>query len=411
MKYSFKKWLKKKTSYYKPILFFLYHLLFFCIGGILYVTLDHVTFLSNSFKETAISDVDFSDLYYQNQKTSHINDSIIIINSGSIEKIPGYGRRIDMLHLMRKLTDSCSPKKIGIDLEYTDSMNKETDNALNELFKNDKFVLAKSKQNTSILKGVTTGNVNFPQQENHAVRNYYFSNKVDDTTSLNSFANVCLNKKLDISTAGREFYLKYYCKGKGYYNILDKQNEEETAFAFPAIEARDILNNFSAADFKKFFDHKIVLVGHLGEGNMHNPDDIGDKHKTPTDFQFVFKTKIMPGVVIHANAIRQLQLDDQIMDFDWISYIILSYFLTFIFLIIFSQIKRLKNYYIRFVVDFLFATLSIVFIHFVVFNELSKSIHINSFYIGLILLSLAELKGAFFYFYEKCINSIEKPKK
>lgn len=400
MKNILRKMLKSNIFKNDKFLFFKYHFFFFAVGLFLYVSLDHLPTLSTSFKETAVSDIDFSDLYYQSQKVSRINDSIIIINTGSLTYTPGHGRRKEMLTIMSKLTDSCSPKKIGVDLEYTDPINPETDQALHQLFKNEKIVIAQSKQNKTIFEGVTTANVNLPNEENHAIRTYYHSNQIDDTTLVNSFANACLDKKLDFSSSGKEFYLKYYCKGKGFYNILNKENEEETAFAFPAIEGKDILN-LSTADLKRYFDHKIVLIGHLGEQNMHNPNDITDKHKSPTDFQFIFKTKIMPGVIVHANAIRQLQLGDKIWDCNWIGYLAISYVLTYIFLLIFLQIDRIGNVLYEFMADFAFATLSTIVIHFLIFYHLSKSIHINTFYIGLILLSLAELRGPFMKLYKK----------
>lgn len=403
MKSNLKKLLKPTIHPINWKAFFITHLLFFCIGLFLFKSLQYVTNEANAFKETAIRDIDFSDLYYQTQQTSKINDSIIIINSGSIKNDSIFGRRNGMLKLINRLTtsNSFSPKKIGVDLEYVAPKNQKIDSMLGQAFTDQRIVIAESKQYPTIFKGIQTAYVNFPSQENSAVRNYYYSFEITPGKLANSFAAACLDTSFSASNADKEFYLKYYCKGKGFHNVLDRKNEEDAIFSFPAIEASTILADSPHLDLEKLFHNKIVLIGHLGEGDMHNPDDITDKHKSPTDFQFIFKTQIMPGVVVHANAIRQLQLKDQIYDCPPIGYLIIIYILSIYFLAVSLLIDRLKSIFLRLAVELSFSIASVIVIHFLLFKQLSLALHVNTFYIAVALVALAELKSPFMEYYER----------
>ncbi len=332
------------------------------------------------------------------------NNNIIIINTGSIKNDPKYGRRKDMLEIIRTLTssDDYRPKKIGIDLEYIEHKDAETDKKLGELLKKENCTIAKSKQDNSIFD-VKKGYVNFPNKEKRAVRNYYNCYKTNDSTWLNSFANECLGIPLDTNIMPKEFYLKYYCKGKGFYNILNKEQELDTVFAFPAIEADTLLklNGLSKENLKKLFYQKIVLIGHLGEGEMHNFNDITDKHCTPTDLEFIFKTKIMPGVVIHANAIKQLMSDDQITDCNQIWYSVIIYCITFYFFIGFIVIERLRSIFVRLFIELIFTVVSVLLINYISIMLLGNSFHINTFYIAVSFIFIIELKSFAMEYYQK----------
>ncbi|WP_353087571.1 CHASE2 domain-containing protein [Flavobacterium sp.] len=378
------------------------HLIFFGIGFALFLFFHSVPLEFYSFKEIAIEDIDFSDLYYQNQDTLSKSDSaktsnIIIINSGSLKNEEGYGRRREMIQLIRALTDSsyCQPKKIGVDLEYDVERDTKTDKELENLFIEKQCVVAESKQNKTIFKKLQTYNVNFPDEENKTVRMYYNYNRIHGDTIKNTFANGCLDRDYD-TIKEEEFHLKYYCKGKGFYNVFDK-NEEEKVFAFPAIEADTILKGMSKEDRIKFFHNKIVLIGHLGEGieKMNNVDDMTDKHQSPTGLEFIFKEKIMPGVVIHANAIKQLQLGEKMHCINGFKYFVLLYFITGYFFLIFILIENLKNVYVQIVVEITVMIASIIFINYLSIKLMGLSYHLNTVYIGIAMIFLIELKSFF----------------
>ena len=411
MKYRFKKLLKPTTHPIRWSAFFKTHTISLALGLALYFALNFIVTVSFSSQETAIKDVDFSDLYYQVQDKPMLNDSIIIINSGSIANHSLYGRRKGIEKLIRILTGSNDrkPYKIGVDLVYTRWRDTAVDLSLGKLLQEKDCVIAKSKQDTSIFNQVTMGYVNFPDEGKEAIRNYYYSygneipesNKIDTLAILNSFASAFFNETVDTARANEHFFLKYYSKGKGFYNILNKKEEEDTVFAFPAIEADTILKGMTHEELKELFHNKIVLIGILGEGNMHNRYDISDKHKSPTDLEFIFKTPIMPGVVIHANAIRQLQLNEKITDFGLVSYSFLIYGITFYFLYVFLLIDKLKSIYLRFFAEFIFTAVSILLLNYGSYRLMYLDVHLYTFYIAMVIIFVIELKSFALEYYEK----------
>jgi CHASE2 domain-containing sensor protein len=408
MKKYLKRLLKPTIHPIEKIVFLKTHLIFLGIGFVLFSFFHKVAVEFYSFKEIAIKDIDFSDLYYQTQDTLTTKDTaktnnIILINSGSLKNEEKYGRRKEMIRLIRLLTDSsyCQPKKIGVDLEYIAHKDTITDRELEKLFRDKHCVVAESKQHKTIFKELNTYNVNFPDEENRAVRKYYNYCRIDKNTIKNTFANGCLGKNYSTEEE-EEFHLKYYCKGKGFYDVFNK-NEEETVFAFPAIEADTLLNGMSKKDLAKYFKDKIVLIGHIGEGDgkMNNANDMIDKHKSPTDLEFIFKSKIMPGIVIHANAIKQLQLGDKIHCVDGFNYFLVLYFITGYFFLIFILVENLKNVYLQIVVELTIMIFSIIFINSISVGLMRFSYHINTVYIAITLIFLIELKSFFMESYHE----------
>lgn len=408
MKKYLKKLLKPNIHPIEKSVFFKIHLLFLGIGFLLFYFFHLVAIEFYSFKEIAIEDIDFSDLYYQTQDTLSKKDTvninpIILINSGSLKNDSKYGRRKDMIRLIHTLTDSsyCQPKKIGVDLEYITHKDPATDAELENLFLEKQCVIAESKQFKTIFKKLKTYNVNFPDDENRAIRKYYNYCPINKNIYKNSFANGCLNKNYNTKEE-EEFHLKYYCKGKGFYDLLNK-NEEETVFAFPTIEADTILNGMSKQDLTKYFNNKIILIGHLGEGDekMNNANDINDKHETPTGLEFIFKSKIMPGIVIHANAIKQLQLGDEIRCMNGCYYFLLLYCITGYFFLVFLLVDCLKNVHLQLVAELIVMILSVIFINYLSVVFMGFSYHINTIYIAIALIFLIELKPFFMELYHE----------
>jgi CHASE2 domain-containing sensor protein len=406
----FKRLLKKRIHPINWRVLLKTHILFFGIGFLLFHTLHFLALEFYNFKEVAIEDIDFSDLYYQNQDTPKYGlDSIIIINSGSIPIEEKVGMRKNLNRLLHIIdTTDCKPAKIGVDLEYNASGDKDVDTKLENTFKEKNCVIAESKQNGCIFNSPKKGYVNFSDEDSKAIRMYYNYFVIDKDT-INSFARECSNR---INHTKKEFHLKYYCKDKGFYNRLDPENEEETVFAFPAVEGSTILANTVALDtLKKLFKDKIVLIGHLGQGSMNNPDDINDKHKTPTDFDFIRKSKIMPGVVIHANAIKQLQLHESIYCVNGVFYVFILYLITLYFFIAFILIERLASPFVQLFTELAFLMLSMLLIHYGSVKLLCHFIHLNTVYIAITLLFLIELKSFFMEYYSKNSEHQHSPKK
>lgn len=418
MKKYFKRLFRKhhEPIYWKS--FFKTHILFFGIGCLISFAIHHFALEFYSFKEIAIEDIDFSDLYYQirepSAKEKNSND-IIIINSGSIVKDSVFGRRKDMIRLLRIIDtkDSLSktpitPRKVGIDLYYTDRLDKRTDDTLEKILQQKKYVIALTKQDPCIFKKVKTGYANFPSEENKTVRNYYNYYTLKRKT-INSFAHECLDTH-NHNSKEQVFYLKYYCKDKGFYNVLDEENEDETLFAVPAIEAGDILNNaFSKEKLSELFNKKIVLIGNLGEGFMDNNNDITDKHKTPTEFEFISKSQVMPGVVIHANAIKQLQMGEKVKSLDSGFYLFLIlYFISLYFFIFFILIDQFESIFVQMGIELLFIIFSVILINCFCIKLLKFSLHLSSLNIAIMLLFLIELKSFLMKYYEDQVKLQKK---
>ena len=376
------------------------HTLFFGIGLLLYYLLSFIPLEFYNFNELAVEDVDASDFYYQTQDSGEKSlDNIIIINSGSIPVEEGVGLRRNLNQLIRNIDNNdCKPKKIGIDLEFDMRRVDSVDAKLEKTFIEKHCVIAESKQNVSIFKTVKKGYVNFPDEENKAVRNYY-NYYVLNNKKINSFARECLGQTVE---EPEEFLLKYACKDQGFYNVLDKQNEEETVFAFPAVEGSVVLSDsLNKKQLHDLFHDKTVLIGHLGQDSMHNVNDIIDKHKTPTDFDVIRKSKIMPGVVIHANAINQLQMHHAIFDFTYLFNFILLYGILLFFFIVFILLERLKSIFLRVFIELALIIITVPLMHYWSVKLFASDIHINTVELIIIITFLIELKSVYLFYYEK----------
>jgi hypothetical protein len=100
----------------------------------------------------------------------------------------------------------------------------------------------------------------------------------------------------------------HYCSyAKGFTHWQDKIDQYYD-INFKAIEAKDFFDNNDSAqieELKKLVAGKAVIIGHLGSPEMYNSNDIEDKFRVPVDpMAMTGREKIMPGPVIHANAVE-----------------------------------------------------------------------------------------------------------
>lgn len=306
---GFWNWLKKlwgKQFYLCDSLYT--YTLFFALGFLIFLAFNLLPALYN-FKEIAIEDIDVSDLYYQSQPAS-TKDKFIIVNTGTIPQDSLSGKRRALVNLVNAINHQ-QPERIGVDL-YFDEPRKDTktDTVLRTLLHKENIVLAtdgvselNSFEEYFLRDKTNLGYIIIPPKEHTTIREYY---NYGGKPTINSFANECAGIPLDTEQDSC-FLLKYSVKGKGFYNVQkDTITQDDVFFAFPAVEATYVLENSNNKQLlHDLFHDKIVLLGHLGVDDMNNPYDIDDKHKTPTEKEFISKRPIMPGVVIHANAIAQ----------------------------------------------------------------------------------------------------------
>ncbi len=393
------------------------HALFFAIGFILHLLLDWLPIAFYNFKEIAIHDIDFSDLYYQSKEEQEYSlEDIVLVNSGSIQGATIAQKRAQMTQLLQ-IISGFAPKKIGLDIEYIASSNDSIDQKLEQVINKNKVVVAVSKQFKSLFANSCLGYVNFPGESNTTIRNYYNYGIIEHESAeknfsdtIPSFASFFVDKPKNLRGQDQEYYLKYYCKDRGFYDLNRKNIEQETLFAFKAIEANQLLDKrVQLSNLKSVFEHKIVLIGHLGQGTMNNLEDITDKHKTPTDFEIISKSKIMPGLVIHANAIKQLQLDEHVVDlssaYSGLYLWAILYVVSLYFFIVFFWIRNRFKIFFGLFLELTILVFSVLFLQYCSIILLKANFHLNSLYIAVMMIFLVELKSFFMEYYDEAIEN------
>jgi CHASE2 domain-containing sensor protein len=289
-----------------------------------------------------MEDVVFNDIYYsvrpETDKTLITEKKVVLVNSGTI---PIDSFRLKLAQVINSIS-SYNPVAIGVDIQFDIHKNAFFDSILNETFlRNKKIVLAidgKNRRN-AIFESASKGAANFPCKLTESVREYYIR-MVDDKDTLPSFAySLCKIKNNEIESNKDLTYLKYSTVGKGFYNAM-KMMEENKAYNFQAIEAIDIINNIDSSFFREIIKNKIIIVGHLGCNSMDNIYDIEDKYRVPTDSSLINRAPIMPGSVIHANAVQMILSNNSIVEIDGWRYEIFTSIILMLYLFIFYTIHH-----------------------------------------------------------------------
>ena len=301
---------------------------------IAYLTYENFAVQLLHFEHLATEDVQFNDIYYSTNKNkvNHNEEKeVVLINAGSITKDTAF--RKNLAFLINKVAEY-QPKTIGLDFYFERSTTH--DSLLQQVITKNNVVIAidgKGKHKnifTSSKKGI----FNFPIETGGTVREYYNYMKIAGNNTP-SFANVLSGVEKEDSVA----YLKYCTDYKGFNNILNS-DEKSNIQNFPAIEAIAILNSMDTAIFRECIKNKIVIIGHLGTDNMDNEFDVEDKHRVPTDPNLFNRNLIMPGTVIHANAIQMLLQKDELFAVEgWFCELITSLIL-FGYLFLFYTIQH-----------------------------------------------------------------------
>ena len=314
------------------IIFFSFKILILLIGFLyhnLQLQLIH-------FEHLATEDIQFNDIYYatkQYKNSEFKSKEVVLVNTGSLANDDLF--RENLAELIDKVALN-KPKAIGLDFYFPTAKNPVNDSILRDkIIKNNVVTVIDAKQNhKSIFISDKKGLMNFPGKNKETIREYY-NYKIINNDTIPSFAAVLSNTKSKDTLS----YLKYSTENKGYYNILNK-NEKINPVNFPAIEASYFFNESYQNELNQIIKNKIVIIGHLGSGNMHNPFDTEDKFRVPTDKSLFNRDLTMPGSVIHANAVQMLLNKDEMISIHGWSYEIMTSIILLIYLFLFYYIHH-----------------------------------------------------------------------
>jgi len=301
-----------------------------------YLLYKHLPLQLLHFEHQATEDIQFNDIYYATKlfKNSELEDKeVVLINTGSINNDGLFRKKL--ADLINKVAEK-KPKKIGLDIYFSTRKESSIDSALSEaILKNDIITVVDFKSKSkNIFSFNNKSLMNLPGKNEESKREYY-NYQIIDKDTIPSFAAKLSNTKSKDTVS----YLKYCTEDKGYFNILNK-NEKINPINFPAIEASDFFDKKNQNQIREIIKNKIVIIGHLGTGNMHNPYDVEDKFRVPTDKTLFNRNLTMPGSVIHANAVQMMKNKDNVIIIDGWSFEIISSLLLICFLVLFNFINH-----------------------------------------------------------------------
>jgi len=317
------------------------------------------------FEHLAMEDVVFNDIYYsvrpETDKSLIKEKEVVLVNSGTI-LIDSF--RLKLAQVITEVS-RYKPAAIGIDMQFESHKNVLFDSVLKEVLLNNKnIVLAQDgkKINNQVFETSFNGVANFPSKENESVREYYVR-MIEGKDTLPSFAfTLCKVNDKEFDIDGETSYLKYSTVGKGYYNVLNKL-DNSGKYNFPAIEALDILNRTDTIAIRELIQNKIIIIGHLGTNSMDNENDSEDKYRVPTDSTLINRAPIMPGAVIHANAVQMFLTGNKIVKIDGWIYELITWIILIGYLMVFYTVHH--KYYLGKLINILIifgSTIPIIFI-------------------------------------------------
>jgi CHASE2 domain-containing sensor protein len=342
------------------------------------------------FEHLAMEDVVFNDIYYsvrpESDKSLIREKEVVLVNSGSI---PTDSFRLKLAYVINEISHY-NPAAIGIDMQFESHKNVFFDSVLADvLLKNKNLVLPTDgkKWKRQIFESSFTGVANFPSKENESVREYY-NLMLEGRDTLQSFAvALCKIKDKKFNVKGEISYLKYSTVGNGYYDVFNKQ-KGSTGYNFPAIEAIDVLKEKDTSLVRSIIQNKIIIIGHLGSNSMENKNDSEDKYRVPTDSTLINRAPVMPGAVIHANAVQMFLTRNSIFKIDGWLYELITCIILFGYLLVFYTIHH--KYYLGKLINILIifvSTVPIIFVFGVLFMDLG--IHYK---VGALFLQIAFLE-------------------
>jgi hypothetical protein len=247
-------------------------------------------------------------------------------------------------------------------------------------------------------KQVAVGNVDIPLEQ-FSIRYYQGGSKSFAFKLFNKVRGV---KETPLFCSKDSFPIVYSCVHDGMVNYEEKMNVNYEV-NYKTIAGEKLLEN--PAEYSSAIKNNIIIIGHLGK----NQFDMEDKFPVPTDtIDVVNRVPLMPGPVIHANALSNM-LDNQYfkMPSAWLSFL-LSNFIMLI-LIFFIIQHPLKIFLIAglVIISIIWIWLSIYLMEFKIY------IQVGSTLVGLLILEeFIEVFDPFVVkWYAKIKNSLLKNKK
>ncbi|MFN6039512.1 MAG: CHASE2 domain-containing protein, partial [Bacteroidota bacterium] len=372
---SFKRKILRVVTYYLLI-----HLLFFTVSGLINLPILKI-FSLQSILET---DGSFNDLYYQMrdtmyQNSARLSNKLVLVNTGSLKRD---SFRLELANLVKKISN-LNPKVVAIDHDFNkDTSIPGTRQLIETINQTENIILG--KKDTVYLNftyNVKFANVGFPEKQ-VTIRSYY-----SDTLTFAYQISKKITDKEITPLKNETFFLNYIA----YHNDLvtresgdmfDFFSMSEKQSSFLMIEADDILRNDSIV-IDKLKDTKDLafLLGYLGNSKNYDPKyDIEDKFRVPYQKLGTDRDRVMPGILIHANAVENIiNTENRFYCLSQnIFFIIIQQFLIilFIYYILFNNKGKFFN-----VILLVFLTFPLIYF---VCYLMTKNIYIE---IGLTLLS------------------------
>ncbi len=254
-------------------------------------------------EDLAASDIDFSDIYYETYRDTSYDrkrKDVLLINIGSVKTeslralLPGLLDRICTFN----------PRAIGVDIDFVGEKDRDVDEQLGLALSDSSIVLGHSYPHPRFPKARNITQ-KLLQSKYGAVRHYY-----NYLGKEKSFA-AAIAERGDITRdqyLPPIFTLTYISKGKGYYDVFNPDyNDPYRVMNFPSLEYDTVMDDdASLPDLRREIDGRFVIIGYLHSSLPDHAVDTLDHHRVPTTPDLLHRDPVMPGAVIHAEALQMI---------------------------------------------------------------------------------------------------------
>ena len=344
--------MEKQTILKKIILFSFYMVLSLCSIYLINNVLLSARFMQVfNIDQYYTSDIYFNDLYYSKFNASTPSSfmkkkkNVVFVN---VHDIPTNERESYSKLINQILT--YQPKAVGIDVSFS----KRIKNDLKAFNNNSNIIFAKGEKFDWHFKN--EADVTFPKiegQQQQSIR-YYSNHSKTFAAQLVHAAYPEKNTKIGNE---RAFLLHYNTIHDGVSHMITDYLKEKKSFDydFKYLNSEEVIAD-SSNEFKSEFQHKIVIIGYLGNRNHFNAQfDIEDKYKVPSDTKhLVNKDRLMNGAVIHGVAIsNMLEPTEQFTVVSDNIVLLIQIFICglFLWLLLFFEFGKLMNRFFLFLLS------------------------------------------------------------
>lgn len=317
--------------------------------------------------EKALTEIEFSDLYYKQSHKRPIveENNIIIVNTGSLVSNSKGEFRSSLAEIIGKI-DSCSPSVLACDIIFKgNSEDPLADELLIQTLSTCRnLVLGVEKFNstnvfTSRLTNSISGELFLEGDSLEVARTYNLNHSF--ALAVARQANINLNTNLQGFIQDSIVEIDYKYHSYKFNSLLDTTIQRNSSF-FDLVEGSD-LQNRSVNQLKNYFFNRIVLFAHVGNGIASNRYDIEDRHLTPHGNEdIIHRSAVTPGVFIHAEVIQML-LNNRFAKpiNEWLKFAIEN-ILLFIVALFYIKVSKSSIWFKPIVIPFAFS-MSFLFIY------------------------------------------------